>query len=428
MKKRSLLGMFVVSMSASSLPALAEEAQEGFIEGGAAKLIARNMYFNRNSLSDYPDARGWGQGFLMDYKSGFTQGVVGFGVDASAYTAYKLDGGRGTVGTGMFPADDEGEGERSESSTLNTAVKMKWSNTVIKYGDLRPYNPVFATPDLRLMPMTTRGIQLLSEDIDKVSIDIGHFYSSRGYTSTHHDGGFMAGYAGVDAGNVDYAGFTYLPVEEGGVGFYVSRAEDLWRQFYVNANYALPLAAEQTLSFDFNLYRSLDEGQANAGAINVTAWSFATAYGNGPHTYTLSYQKVHGSQPFDYLMASDGTYMDSIYLANSSQYGDFNGPGEQSIGLGYAYDFGSTGYLRTTLGFRYVYGFDIDNEKVDPEGLYAYFAHADKQIERDVDLKTVVESGALKNLSVRVRYADHAFTGDSVKQLRIITEYPLDLF
>jgi imipenem/basic amino acid-specific outer membrane pore len=426
MKKRSLLSLIAVSISASNLPAQADETSEGFIEGSTAKIIARNMYFNRNSLSDYPDARGWGQGFQLDYQSGYTPGDIGFGIDASAYTAYELDGGRGTVGTGMFPAD--GDRERSESSTANAAVKMKWSNTVLKYGDLRPYNPVFATPDLRLMPMTARGIQLLSDDIDKVSIDVGHFYSSRGYTSTGHDGGFMAGYAGVDAGDVDYAGLTWTPVDEGSVGFYASRAENLWRQFYVNGNYTLPLAEEQSLGLDFNLYRSLDTGQANAGAIDVTAWSLATTYGNGPHALTLSYQKIHGDQPFDYLMGSDGTYMDSIYLANSSQYGDFNGPGEQSIGLGYVYDFGNSGYLHTTLGFRYVYGFDIDNEKVDPDGLYAYFAHADKQIERDVDLKSVVMIGALKDLSVRVRYASHSFTGDSVSQLRIITEYPFDLF
>ena len=426
MKLRSLFGVVVFSVSGSYLKVQAEESSGGFVEDSTAKIIARNMYFNRNSLSHYPDARGWGQGFQMDYQSGFTQGQVGFGIDASAYTAYKLDGGRGTVGTGMFPAD--GDGERTESSTLNASVKMKVSNTVLKYGDLRPYNPVFATPDLRLMPMTTRGIQLLSDDIDKVNIDIGHFYSTRGYTSTNHDGGFMAGYAAVEAGDMDYAGLTYTPVEEGSVGFYASRAQDLWRQYYVNGNYSLALGTEQSLSFDFNLYRSLDEGQARAGDINVTAWSLASAYANGPHTFTLSYQKIHGSQPFDYLMASDGTYMDSIYLANSSQYGDFNGPGEQSVGLAYEYDFGSTGVLHTTLSFKYIYGFDIDNEKVDPDGLYAYFAHSDKQIERDVDLKTVVESGPLKDLSVRVRYAEHAFTGDSVKQLRIITQYPFDLF
>ena len=426
MKLRSLFGVVVFSVSGSYLKVQAEESSGGFVEDSTAKIIARNMYFNRNSLSHYPDARGWGQGFQMDYQSGFTQGQFGLGIDASAYTAYKLDGGRGTVGTGMFPAD--GDGERTESSTLNASVKMKVSNTVLKYGDLRPYNPVFATPDLRLMPMTTRGIQLLSDDIDKVNIDIGHFYSTRGYTSTNHDGGFMAGYAAVEAGDVDYAGLTYTPVEEGSVGFYASRAQDLWRQYYVNGNYNLALDAEQSLSFDFNLYRSLDEGQARAGDINVTAWSLASAYANGPHTFTLSYQKIHGSQPFDYLMASDGTYMDSIYLANSSQYGDFNGPGEQSVGLAYEYDFGSTGVLHTTLSFKYIYGFDIDNEKVDPDGLYAYFAHSDKQIERDVDLKTVVESGPLKDLSVRVRYAEHAFTGDSVKQLRIITQYPFDLF
>ena len=426
MKLRSLLGVVVLSASGSYVKVQAEDVGEGLVEGGSATITARNMYFNRNSLSHYPDARGWGQGFQMDYQSGFTQGEVGLGLDASAYTAYKLDGGRGTVGTGMFPA--EGDRERTESSTLNASVKMKWSNTVIKYGDLRPYNPVFATPDLRLMPMTTRGLQLLSDDIDKVSIDIGHFHSTRGYTSTGHDGGFMAGYAGVDSGDVDYAGFTYTPVEQGGVGFYVSQAQDLWRQYYVNGNYSFVLTAEQTLGVDFNLYRSLDQGQANAGDINVTAWSLATAYANGPHTLTLSYQKIHGGQPFDYLMASDGTYMDSIYLANSSQYGDFNGPGEQSVGLAYEYDFGSTGVLHTTLGFKYIYGFDIDNEQVDPDGLYAYFAHADKQIERDVDIKTVVETGPLKDLSVRVRYAEHAFSGDSVKQLRIITQDLINIF
>ncbi|MHC8342749.1 OprD family outer membrane porin [Pseudomonas sp. RT6P73] len=426
MKLHSLLGVAVISVSGSYMKAQAEETAGGFIEDSSATLLARNMYFNRNSLSGYPDARGWGQGFLLDYKSGFTQGLIGFGVDASVDTAYKLDGGRGTVGSGMFPA--EGDGERTESSTLNTSVKMKWSNTIIQYGDLRPYNPVLATPDSRLMPVTTRGIQLLSTDIEKVSFDAGHFFSNKGSASTDHDGDFYAGYAGVKGGNVDYAGLTYQPVEEGSVGFYVSRTEDLWHQYYINANYTFALPSEQTLNVDFNLYRSLDEGQSLAGDINVTAWSLATAYAAGPHTVTLSYQKIHGDEPFDYLMAADGTYMDSIYLANSSQYGDFNGPGEQSVGLGYQYDFGSNGFVRTTLGVRYVYGFDIDNKQVDPDGLYTYFSGSDKQIERDVDLKTVVERGPLKNLSVRVRYADFQFTGDSVKQVRIITQYPFDLF
>lgn len=426
MKKRSLLGMFVFSMSASSLEAHADETSGGFIEDGTATVTARNIYFNRKSLSNYPDARGWGQGFLMDYKSGFSQGVVGVGIDASVDTAYKLDGGRGTVGTGLFPAD--GQGERTESSTLNTAVKMKWSNTVIKYGDLRPYNPVVATPDSRLMPMTVRGIQFLSSDIDKVSVDAGHFFSSKGYASTDHDGDFVAGYAGVKGGDVDYAGLTYQPVDQAIFGAYASRAEDLWRQYYINANYTFALSADKALNVDFNVYRSLDEGQARAGSINVTAWSLASAYTEGAHTYTLSYQKIHGSEPFDYLASSDGTFMDSIYLANSSQYGDFNGPGEQSVGLGYQYDFGSTGFSRTTLGFRYVYGFDIDSKQIDPEGLYAYFANADRQIERDLDLKTVFESGTFKNLSVLVRYADHTFSGDSARQFRLITEYPLNIF
>ncbi|MFY0731817.1 OprD family outer membrane porin [Pseudomonas sp. NFX15] len=86
-------GVGGVPVTAGSLHAHADDTPQGFVEGSSARLLARNMYFNRNSLSHSADARGWGQGFLLDYQSGFTPGDIGFGADGSVYTAYKLDGG-----------------------------------------------------------------------------------------------------------------------------------------------------------------------------------------------------------------------------------------------------------------------------------------------------------------------------------------------
>jgi outer membrane porin, OprD family. len=69
---------------------------EGFVEGSSLNLNARNYYMNRNRLQQTDDNIEWGQGFLGLFDSGYTQGAVGFGVDAHAMLGLKLDGGGGT--------------------------------------------------------------------------------------------------------------------------------------------------------------------------------------------------------------------------------------------------------------------------------------------------------------------------------------------
>jgi len=45
---------------------------------------------------------------FVDAKSGFTQGPVGFGVDALGLLSIKLDGGKGTRGTQLLPVGSDG--------------------------------------------------------------------------------------------------------------------------------------------------------------------------------------------------------------------------------------------------------------------------------------------------------------------------------
>jgi imipenem/basic amino acid-specific outer membrane pore len=48
----------------------------------------------------------------------------------------------------MFPMKSNGASR--DESTTGAVVKMRISRSELKYGDLRPYNPVFALADTRM--------------------------------------------------------------------------------------------------------------------------------------------------------------------------------------------------------------------------------------------------------------------------------------
>src|SRR5476649_690466 len=72
----------------SCLGQLAYAASDnGFVEDSSLTLTNRNFYFYRNNLNNpggqnYRDE--WAHGISLDYRSGYTQGIVGFGIDAYA--------------------------------------------------------------------------------------------------------------------------------------------------------------------------------------------------------------------------------------------------------------------------------------------------------------------------------------------------------
>ncbi len=92
---------------------------DGFIEDSKASLGLRNFYINndnRNGSAAPSKQEEWGQGFMLNYASGFTQGTVGFGVDALGLLGVKLDSGKGkqynpdssNLGGIVFPTDSHG--------------------------------------------------------------------------------------------------------------------------------------------------------------------------------------------------------------------------------------------------------------------------------------------------------------------------------
>lgn len=410
----------------------------GFVEDSSLTLTHRNFYFYRNNLNN-PGGQNyreeWAHGLMLDYRSGYTQGTVGFGVDAYAQLGLKLDSGRGRTGTGLLPVGSDGRAE-DEYSEAGGALKARISKTELKYGNLTPLNPVFGTGSARLFTTYANGFQLTSNELKGLQLDAGHFTSGNDSASTNDDGALKALYAGVETRSVDYLGGSYALSDQLSVSLYGSQFADIWRQYYANANYSYALSGNQSLNLDFNLYRTNDYGQRLAGKIDNTIWSLAAAYKVGAHRLTLAYQRVDGDEPFDYL-GFDQQPGTSVFLANSVQILDFNAPNERSWQLRYDLDMAPFGVPGLSFMSRYVSGDHIDDSHYDggPNGAYGRYGSDGKRWERDIEARYVVQEGKAKDLSIRVRQASIRSTAQVARadttdnnEVRVIVEYPLNIF
>src|SRR5690606_2194461 len=67
----------------------------GFVEDAKANLSLRNLYYDGDykNATGAPSDREWGQGFMLRFNSGYTQGPVGLGLDVFARAGLRLDSG-----------------------------------------------------------------------------------------------------------------------------------------------------------------------------------------------------------------------------------------------------------------------------------------------------------------------------------------------
>lgn len=409
------------------------QGADGFFEGSTLGVLSRNFYLNSDYRSPSPTGKNykaeWAQGFISAFESGFTPGTVGFGLDAHAFAGLKLDGGKGHSGTGLLPVGSDGRSESNYSSG-GGAIKLKASNTTLAFGEMEVESPVFDTADKRLQPEYATGFLLNSREIDGMNLQAGHFTAFKNQDSASGKGNFFGYGANTEAGGISFVGadlFTQSPV---GGALYASDLTDTWHQYYGNLHFK-----QSGVFLDANLYHTRDSGQALAGAIDNTAYSLSGKYALGAHGFTLAYQKVDGDTPFDFVGG------DSIYLANSIKYADFNGAHERSWQVRYDLDLTAFGIPGLKFMTRYVTGDQIDGTHAPQGGAYNPFdpvtgtyvpqqGDNGKHWERDIDLKYIVQTGAAKDLSVQVSHVSHraneAQAGDDIDRIYVVIEYPLE--
>src|SRR5690554_1215414 len=162
-----------VAMGCAALPASAQ-----FIDDSSLTLETRNFYMNRDWREDHSSGKhkleDWGQGFMLRFNSGYTEGPIGFGVDALGLLGIKLDSGGGTSGTGALLVQEDGKAA-DEFSSLGLTAKARAGKSVLTVGTHESLLPLSFRNDTRLLPQTFNGAQIVSQDLDKLTLTAGQF-------------------------------------------------------------------------------------------------------------------------------------------------------------------------------------------------------------------------------------------------------------
>ena len=413
-----------------------DSTKDGFIEGSSLKIHARNYYMNHDIRSPHADdSKEWGQGFDGKFESGFTQGTVGFGLDAYALLGLKLDGGGGTDGSSILPVSDGSGKAPTAFSSAGAALKIRAFDTELKAGDMFLTNPVIAGGETRMLPQTFRGVSLTNTSFEGWMFEGGQVSFEKPYnqsgmrrlTTTYGDLGDQS------SKHITWAGASWSGVPEITSNLYAAQLQDIWNQYYYDFDYTWEMSEGITLNPGLHYYHTQDTGKALLGDIDNNTFSLHLALGIDGHKVTAVYQRVNGNTPFDYIYQGD-----SVYLDNSQQYSDFNGPNERSWKLQYEYDFAGLGIAGLTASASYSHN-KLNLTKADPNSIgYSNWYNPEGKNahhwERDLGLKYVIQEGKAKDLAVTLRWATnrgntaYQSVDNDVDEYRVIVDYPIDVF
>jgi hypothetical protein len=425
-----LLATTWVTAAYADAPALLSDA--------TLNVLSRNFFLNNDTRTGHNGDsynREWAQGFIGRFESGYTPGVLGVGVDVHGFVGLRLDSGGGRAGTGLLPVGDSGKAA-GEYSSAGGALKLKLGDTRLKLGEMEVETPVFDTADKRLQPEYATGALLQGKAGEALSWTAGRFNAFKNQDESSSASDFDGYGASTRHESISLLGVQSDTAAALSGALYMGELSDTWRQYYANLHLNQPLSAGTRLAWDANLYRTLGTGAEKAGAINTTAASLLAKLSVDEQAFSLGYQKISGDTPFDFVGG------DSIYLANSIKYADFNGANEQSWQVRYDLDLSQLLTPGLTFMTRYVRGSNIDGTHAPQGGAYNPYDDAlgsyvpnqgdgGKHWERDIEAKYKVQSGAAKDLAMSLSYVTHrgndAQAGRDIDRLYVVVEYPLDV-
>lgn len=397
-----------------ALPALA--AESGFAEDAKVNLNLRNFYINRNFVdpaNPQGKAEEWTQSFILDARSGFTQGIVGFGVDVLGLYSVKLDGGKGTTGTHLLPVHDDGR-PADDFGRLGVALKAKVSNTELKVGEWMPVLPILRSDDGRSLPQTFRGGQITSQEIAGLTLYGGQFRANSPRNDASMDDMSMNGKAAFTSDRFNFAGGEYSFNDKRTlIGLWNAELKDIYNQQYINLVHSQPLG-DWTLGANLGYFIGKEDGAERAGELDNRTASALLSARYGSNTFYVGLQKVSGD---DGWMRVNGTSGGT--LANDSYNSSFDNAKERSWQLRHDFNFAGVGIPGLTLMNRYISGDNVHTATVS-DG---------KEWARESELAYVIQSGSLKNLSFKWRNSTmrRDYSTNTFDENRLIISYPISI-
>src|SRR5690606_5004097 len=268
----------------------AQQASAAFVEDSKASLDLRNFYYDRNdknTADNRNEASEWGLGFILNFQSGFTEGTVGFGVDAIGLLGVRLDGGGdGDVTDSrkpgqLFPTESNGKAVNDYSKAGVTA-KARISKTELRVGTLLPKLPVVNYNDGRLLPQVFEGGQITSQEIDGLTLTAGQLEHTKTRSSTNDIGLRIAG-GTADTNKFYFAGGDYKLTKDLTAQYYYGKLEDFYKQHFLGLvhNYALGGGNPKT---DLRYFDSSSDGKNGSASGRAEGYLSSGYYGGGVTT------------------------------------------------------------------------------------------------------------------------------------------------
>ncbi|MCO8167506.1 OprD family porin [Pseudomonas sp. 21LCFQ02] len=417
----------------------------GFIDDSKADLELRNFYIdrdNRSGVANPSRQSEWGQGFILNYRSGYTEGPVGFGIDAIGLLGLRLDSGKGTHynptssnrGGQVFPTDKDGRAV-DEFSSLGPTLKARVSKTEVRVGTLLPTLPVVTYNDGRMVPQTYLGGQVTSREIDGLTLTAGKLTQAKGRNSTDNQGLSILGANNATTGrfvnSFVFAGGDYAISKNLVAQYYYGKLEDFYVQHFFGLTdiHALPVGSLKTDLRGFlsdstgkNASRAgraegyVGNGYGNEGEIDNRAWSAAFTYSLAGHSIGLGYQRLTGSSDAPFLTMGDGV---RAYLATDRSLNTFQHAGERTVFANYGYDFAAVGIPGLKFAAEYLKGDHIATSSGSSHEWY-----------RGTSLEYAFQQQPLKGLSLIWRNGSFrtAFPGArDTDETKLIVSYKLAL-
>ncbi|PBJ09678.1 MULTISPECIES: OprD family porin [unclassified Pseudomonas] len=416
----------------------------GFLEDSKASISSRTMYYNNDNREGGADQRESAEGLKFDYLSGFTQGTVGFGIDAQALLGIHLDGGKGhhPDNNTFFPSDSDGSAV-SEWSRAAANVKARFSKTEAHLGGaLAPNLPILVANDSRLLPQTFDGGTITSKEIDNVTFNAGQLEHSAGRASSNSTGLAVAG--GTEGSNkFYYGGADWKVTKDLTLQYYHSNLKDYYKQDFLGLIHVLPISANQSFKTDIRYFDSSSDGRngdpgfrfnnnngfaKNPGEVDNKTWSAMFTYTLGGNAFLLGHQRVSDDGGFVYL--NQGNVVDgngrpegnggaSFYLFTDSMINGFVRAGENTTFGQYSYDFAALGVPGLKTSIAYLHGDDIKaTNGSGPDS---------SEWERDMRIDYTIQQGALKGFGVTLRNGvyrgSEVSNNPDVDQTRLIFNY-----
>ncbi len=410
------LGLPLTAEQASAAPAFVDDVMgSSFFKDSKATLGLRNFYVNEDTRHAGPGgaqtASDWGQGFALKYQSGFTEGPVGFGVDALGLWAVRLSGGGngpgGDVRPASFPSDSGAPVDQFGSFGLTGKVRA--SKTIGEYGTLTPNLPVIQTTDSRILTQTFNGGQITSKEIDNLTLVGGRIDHTKTRASSDMVGFGLPGTynSRADSNEFYYGGGDYKVTKDLLVQYYYANMKNYYNQHFAGLvhNWGLPVGK---LTTDLRFFHSTSDGQ-NSNSTSRNDYGSRGYYGNGRqfgkvdndaysamftyslkgHSLSAGYQVLTGKSDFPFIDAGDGN---TAYLITNALVGRFQHAGERTWLAQYAYDFANIGLPGLRASAVYLQGNGIDSARGNLS-----------QHETNVRLDYVIQSGMLKGLGFTYR-------------------------